>query len=390
MADKLSDETKEYIKQIASGKVEAADNKINPEQVLDEFSQLLIDLGFLVKADNTTQEDHEENNRNNVQIREFLPKIENFGYSNTKVENELTKPSHTLKETIENIGFKAEVASERDIKRGMSHLVQAKFFSLDDTMVPDNFNYSLSIRKLVSAIGNAYDLAELETKAAGAKSVRVDHLINIMEQKPATTRVRAERVQEVTEQIKILRNISVEIDATPHQEYNARNPKGPQLEQNKFIGYLLPVEIIERKEFSKDKQVYISILKRPVLYEYAREAGQIITVKNGLLDLTSYPEKQTPEIDRIKRMTQQISALGDLMILETRGRGRNKPYTAITYDRIYEYIDDDLGRKVRRQTLNSNIEKVANALVAKGEFKKVEILPKGKKRYGTLRLYKNS
>ena len=322
------------------------------------------------------------------QIREFLPNIDNFGYSNTKVENELTKPSRSLEETIKNIGFNADVARDDDRKKGISKPVTARLALLDETMLPKGFNYSLSVRKLVSAVGNAYDLAELETKVAGAKSIRIDHLINIMDDKPATTRVTTSRVKEVTEQIKVLRNISIEIDATQHKEYNKSKPKGVQLEQDKFTGFLLPVEILERKEFSKDKQVYISILKRPVLYEYAREAGQIITVEKGLLDLTTYPEGKAPKIDRIERMTQQISALADLMILETRGRGRKKPYTAITFNRIYEYVDDDLGRKVRRQTLNSNIEKVAKALVAKGEFKKYEIVKKGKKRYGTLHLYK--
>lgn len=366
------------------------------EMTKEERSKISVE-DFVLKIAKIKGKDYKENllkvvdehfQGDKEQIREFLPNIESFGYSNTKVENELSNPNTKLAKVIKTGGFRADVASQKDKKKGFTHPVKAEFSLLNDTIIPDNFNYSSSVRLLVSAIGNAYDYAELETRAAGVRSVRVDHLINIMDGKPTTTRVRAERVQEVTEQIKILRTISVEIDAKDHQKYNAENKRGQQLEQNKFTGYLLPVEIIERKEFSKDKQIYINILKRPVLYEYAREAKQVITVKSEMLDLTTYPEGKTPTVDRIKYMTQQINSIRDLMLLETSGRGRNLPYTAITYEHIYKHVEDDIGKTLRKQTIHKNVDKVATALIAKGKIKKKEILPKGKKRYGTIRLYK--
>lgn len=323
-----------------------------------------------------------------VEIREFLPELEQFRYGNTKVENELKNPKRSISDTLTNGGFIANITSRKDKLKGYNYEVPAHFSISDGVTFPPDFSYTLSAALLVNAIGNAYDLAELETQSAGAKTIRADHLINIMNGDTLTTDVRPEAVENLIEEIEPLTTVRVEIDATDHQTYNDRSNKKVQIAQNKFKGYLLPIEVIERKEQSKSKQVYLRILTRPTLYNYANQTGQIIKVKYHTLDLTKeYLEDGTEKPTVVKRMSQQTRSIRDFIINQIYGRGRNLKYTDVKYSTIYDFIEKDLGSKPRKQTLDKNIERVMLALKQKGAIKKYDVIPQGRKKLYKLRIY---
>lgn len=334
----------------------------------------------------------EQDEGENAQIKEFLQAPEQIKYGNTKVENVLMKPEFDLLETIrEREGkFDADIASRDDRAKGDIYKVEAEFSLPPEITLPEGFNYSLSKRAIVNTIGNAYDQAELETHAGGAKTIRADHLMNMMNGDDLTTDVRPETIEELIKSIEPLTTVRVEIDASDHQEYNRRSRKKIQMEQNKFTGYLLPVEIFERKEFSKSKQVYLRILSRPVLYQYAVEAGQVMTFKRETLDLTTaYLENGTEERTIVKQMNQQRRAIRDFILIQLYGRGRNYKVVPITYSSIREAIEKDAGKKLRAQTVNGNIEKVVLALQQKNEIKKYEIVSKGRINLYRIDIYRN-
>jgi len=323
-----------------------------------------------------------------IEIKEFLPELEQFRYGNTKVENELKNPKRSITDTLTNGGFIANITSRKDKLKGYNYEVPAHFSVSDGVSFPPDFSYTLSTALLVNAIGNAYDLAELETQSAGAKTIRADHLINIMNGDTLTTDVRPEAVENLIEEIEPLTTVRVEIDATEHQAYNDRSNKKVQLAQNKFTGYLLPIEVIERTEQSKSKQVYLRILTRPALYNYANQTGQIIKVKYHTLDLTKeYLEDGAEKPTIVKRMSQQTRSIRDFIINQIYGRGRNLKYTDVKYSTIYDFIEKDLGSKPRKQTLDKNIERVMLALEQKGAVKKYEVIPQGRKKLYKLRIY---
>ena len=406
---KLLNKINEDVKKIIDIAVEEVEGKfkernIDPQEHEDlfkeyvkEYVDILSDV-YTEDVEKTALIQVEKNRKTKIQVREFLPNIENFRFSNTKVENHLAKPEIKLTEILKleegKRGFNAELASKADRKEGYSYPVTAKFSLLDNAILPENFNYSSSVRGIVSAIGTAYEYDGLETTVAGTKTIRADHLLSLIDGVSLAKRVTPERVQELVNQIKSLMNVFVEIDIKHHQEYNALKPKNEegadlQYKKRKRYGPLLSVIVDEYEDFSKDKHFYIEITRLPILYEYAKDAGQMITFDRSLLDLTSYPEHKKPPFP-IKRITPQRQALNQMMILESRGRGSSKrfsKYIDITYKRMYDYIEDDLGG-YRKESLDKNIEMVADTLIAKGEFSKKEILAKGRKKYGTLRLYR--
>lgn len=368
----------DLLKTITDGGVNLDQYKDDPEKFLMDFPKIWEDFKKQAKAD-----------VKGIQVREFLQVPEQFKYGNTKIENQILNPNTDLTKVIDEGGFNAEIASQTDKMNDLSYTVPAEFSLPEGVILPDNFNYSMSKRLIVNTAGNAYDQADLATQSAGAKTIRADHFINMMNGDSLTTDVRPETVEELIEDIEPLTTVRLEIDATNHQIYNSKDKNRPQLEQNKFTGYLLPVEIIERKEHSKGKQVYLRILTRPALYEYANEAGQLVKVNYQALDLTKkYLEDGTEEKTIIKQMSKQRRAIRDFILSRIYGYSYSKNYThtQITYSSIYEIIEKDLG-KVRKQTLDRNIEKVAQALEQKEIINKYEIIPKGRTKLHRIDLY---
>lgn len=379
--DGKGERTEKFIKELTEGTYErivyAGIQRVSTKTFVHEIDKRIEDVGSLKHVDDDS-----------VEIREFLPELEQFRYGNTKVENELKNPKRSISDTLTSGGFIADITSRKDKLKGYNYEVPAHFSVSDGVSFPRGFSYTLSTALLVNAIGNAYDLAELETQSAGAKTIRADHLINIMNGDALTTDVRPEAVQNLIEEIEPLTTVRVEIDATEHQAYNDRSNKKVQLAQNKFTGYLLPIEVIERTEQSKSKQVYLRILTRPALYNYANQTGQIIKVKYHTLDLTKeYLEDGAEKPTIVKRMSQQTRSIRDFIINQIYGRGRNLKYTDVKYSTIYDFIEKDLGSKPRKQTLDNNIERVMLALEQKGAVKKYEVIPQGRKKLYKLRIY---
>lgn len=325
-------------------------------------------------------------------IREFLPDLEEFKYSNTKVENVLMRSDTSLLDTLTAGGFKTDIAGRNDRKKGESYGIAARVELPAGVSLPGGFEYTRFKRTIVSAVGNAYDLEELRTQKAGKQSIRVDHLVNLINGDDLTTDVRPGTVDKLIKEIEPLTTVRVEIDATEHAAYNRQKNKKFQLERNNYKGFLLPVEFQEVKEFSKSKQIYMHILKRPVLYDYASNTGQFIKVSRQTLNLTKqYLEDGTEKETVVKQMTHQRVIIRDYILGEIYGRGRNfkdKP-VKITYKSIYEVVENDLGKKPRKQTLDKNIENVATALQQKKEIRKYKIIPSGRTKLHRLDIYHN-
>lgn len=312
----------------------------------------------------------------------FLPSLSNFRYGNTKAQNTILFKDFA---DMANVTYALDIASRKDKQRGVKYNVTMELTNDNNIHLPENFNYTLQDDLICNSIGN---LAELDEVQKNGGLIRAEHLVNIMNGDPLSTRVRDETVNEILEEVKQLIGVRVEINAEEHKRYNSSNRKKTQLVETYFTGSLLPVDI-----YSFEGMKLIQINNQPPLYRYAKSSGQMLTYDYDILDLTKVYHKDTDTGEilsisktSIKRMSEQVRSIRDCILKEIgRGRAMNNRTLPITYARIHSFLDDDLptidiNKKSTKQSVNRNIQRVLDSLQDKGLFTKWTPKAKGRQK----------
>lgn len=285
-----------------------------------------------------------------------------------------TKLSLTLLDrpitTIEGVN----VATQTDIGAGMNYTTTFNIIEDSNIQLPENFEFTSKIARYIDVVGSI--LEDPEVREQGG-IIKVRHFINTMNGKNSQN-VKDEKIEEVVEELNNLATIRIKIDAREHQRYNALKKGKNQIKVPYYTDYLLATRIM-----MIDDEYYMQMLTFPPLYQYAKEAGQIMTYQKHLIDLTRVyeiddmgrviKEEKTP-IRYMTDITENIRDFflrGELSRLEQMKRKGNS-YIDILYSRLYEFLeeqDPNLNIPKRKGVVDGHIYNVLDILKRKGVIK---------------------
>lgn len=353
MADKLSDETKEYIKKIASGKVEAPDYKINPEQMLDDFSKLLIDLGMLVKADNTTLEDYRKGSKHEKNDEAIALEFQGYPKKSLIHTTMLSRDLPLLMEKDEDekqlslFNIDVPVRSREKDKRITGQI------TIDDIIEKDNnitffdmFHY-LGVCRLYNNGDTRFTPDMLVRAAYSDTSKRV------------TEKQRNEAMKSIDKMMRTVLDIDVS------EEYRLYRKIGND-EELTLGENMLYARRAKLKHSNGTISAGYELLRQPVLDVHAFNLSQIDHLENEIM-----------EVSGGKDDALLITYLGSR--LATIKNSKNRMGNRILLETIYKHMDLEDPNRQKRAQIKDKIESRLNEWENKGVIKSSKFIKeKGK------------
>lgn len=318
----------------------------------------------------------------------IVPVSDNFNYGNTKAENTmLREPMQLLLELSNDQGANINVANRKHEPVYVNMILNAG----DNIILPEGYEYSLSQATLIASIGSNYDRIrkEQENRLASGIIITLEQLAGFRDGEDET-KLNEQTKKELLNDIETLSSIRITIKADAHRLYNEGNKRKSQSIKSDYTGNMLFTEILKT-----EGQTYIHIMRKPVLYEYAIDAGQVIKFNRHDLDLKHVYELDNTGVVVDKRktdlkvMNQQRRAIRDFVLRQIGMiRGMNKTgkhyikyetlYTALSEDKSFT---GDLSKRGTKNRINENVTLVLNTLKEKNVIKKWDYEGEGRKRY---------
>ena len=151
-----------------------------------------------------------------------------------------------------------------------------------------------------------------------------------------------QQIGAVTRSLDKMRFVRVQIDCSEELTRRKISLNGEQVTSGKIDTYLLALDKLEVTAGGQKVTAY-KIIKTPILYDYSRLTGQVITVPAALLDIRDETGAKVANTDR------RIAIKGYLMrrVSVMTGKTSNKQSNHILYDGIYNDISD--GKELSRR-----------------------------------------
>ena len=187
-----------------------------------------------------------------------------------------------------------------------------------------------------------------------------------------------QQIEAVTRSLDKMRFVRVQIDCT--EELKRRNIEfnGTQITGGKIDTYLLALDKMEVIAGGQ-KVVAYKVIKTPILYEYSRLTGQVITVPANLLDIRDKSGA------RIANTERRIAIKGYLMrrISIMKGQNGTKQSRHIIFESLYSDIGEthELSRR-DQQLIRDYAGLVLDNWKREHFIKDYRELTKGKKKIG--------
>lgn len=186
-----------------------------------------------------------------------------------------------------------------------------------------------------------------------------------------------QQIASVTRSLDKMRFVRVQVDCSEELISRKMSLNGAQITGGKIDTYLLALDKVEVIAGGKKATAY-KIIKPPILYDYARITGQVITVPASLLDVRDRSG------GKIANTESRIAIKGYLMrrVSVMKGKTGNRQSKSILYDSIYSILDNkDISRAEEKRIRDYALE-VLEYWKQGGFIKGYTETTKGKKKVG--------
>lgn len=186
-----------------------------------------------------------------------------------------------------------------------------------------------------------------------------------------------QQIGAVTRSLDKMRFVRVQIDCSEELTRRKLSLNGAQVTGGKIDTYLLALDKLEVTAGGQRVTAY-KVIKTPILYDYSRLTGQVLTVPAALLDIHDKTGAKVANTDR------RIAIKGYLMrrISVMKGKNSDRQSKHILYDSIYEEIGStDLTRR-DQQLIREYIGLVLDSWEREGFIKGYTELTTGRKKTG--------
>lgn len=186
-----------------------------------------------------------------------------------------------------------------------------------------------------------------------------------------------QQIEAVTQSLDKLRFVRVQIDCTEELMRRKIDLNGSQITAGKIDTYLLTLDKMEVIAGGQ-KVVAYKVIKTPILYEYSRLTGQVITVPAALLDIRDKTGAKIPNTER------RIAIKGYLMrrISIMKGQNSKNQSCHILYDSLYNEVCSTEPTQKEKRLIRDYIPCVLEYWKSEKFIKDYEELTHGKKKIG--------
>ena len=186
-----------------------------------------------------------------------------------------------------------------------------------------------------------------------------------------------QQIEAVTQSLDKLRFVRVQIDCTEELMRRNIDLNGSQITAGKIDTYLLTLDKMEIIAGGQ-KVVAYKVIKTPILYEYSRLTGQVITVPAALLDIRDKTGAKIPNTER------RIAIKGYLMrrISIMKGQNSKNQSCHILYDSLYNEVCSTEPTQKEKRLIRDYIPCVLEYWKSEKFIKDYEELTHGKKKIG--------
>ena len=187
-----------------------------------------------------------------------------------------------------------------------------------------------------------------------------------------------QQIGAVTRSLDKMRFVRVQIDCTEELKKRKLSLDGAQITGGKIDTYLLTLKALEVEAGGQKVKAY-KVIDAPILYEYSRLIGQVITVPAALLDVRDSTGAKVANTER--RIAIKSYLLRRISVMK--GKTSNRQSKHIMYDAIYDTVGDrkELSRKDQK-AIRDYISLVLESWKREGFIKGFSDLTEGRKKTG--------
>ena len=186
-----------------------------------------------------------------------------------------------------------------------------------------------------------------------------------------------QQIGAVTRSLDKMRFVRVQIDCSEELTRRKLSLNGAQVTGGKIDTYLLALEKIEVIAGGQKVTAY-KVMKAPILYDYSRLTGQVLTVPAALLDIRDDDGAKVANTER------RIAVKGHLMrrIERMKGKSGSTQSRHILYTDVYASVCEDAPKEKEQRLIREYIALVLNSWKRDGYIKGYSELTQGRKKTG--------
>lgn len=264
------------------------------------------------------------------QVREILPRLESVIPQKHLIPNNKLANSLTTKVTTKDI-LDASAIDFVVSGRGKSEITTRCILSYEgeNLKLSSRQPFTEYDRQVADAVTSLYEYGDESHIVTAATVYRA------MIHATGTETPSPQGIGAVTRSLDKMRFVRVQIDCSEELTRRKLSLNGAQITRGKIDTYLLALDKLEVMAGGQKVAAY-QVIKTPILYDYSRLTGQVLTVPAKLLEIRDKSGAKVPNSER------RIAVKGYLLRRVERMKGKNasKQSNHILYSNLYASVCD--------------------------------------------------